>query len=146
MPLSPQRASSPRLFPVVLAEQTAGHGGVDTRQGYRAELKVLGTWPAAAAVASVSPALEAALQANAAAAAPLQPTAGSGASPLTLGAALLGALLGGLILNLMPCVFPILAMKVVGFARHAQRPARAPRQRHGLHGRRGAVVSAAGRR
>jgi thiol:disulfide interchange protein len=34
-------------------------------------------------------------------------------------AALLGALLGGLILNLMPCVFPILAIKVVGFTRHA---------------------------
>ena len=33
--------------------------------------------------------------------------------------ALLGALLGGLILNLMPCVFPVLAIKVVGFTRHA---------------------------
>jgi DsbC/DsbD-like thiol-disulfide interchange protein len=28
---------------------------------------------------------------------------------------LLGALLGGLVLNLMPCVFPVLAIKVVGF-------------------------------
>ena len=35
-------------------------------------------------------------------------------------AALAGALLGGLILNLMPCVFPILAIKVMGFARHAR--------------------------
>lgn len=34
-------------------------------------------------------------------------------------AALAGALLGGLILNLMPCVFPVLAIKVVGFAQHA---------------------------
>ena len=41
------------------------------------------------------------------------------APSLTLVAALLGALLGGLILNLMPCVFPILAIKVVGFTRHA---------------------------
>jgi thiol:disulfide interchange protein DsbD len=32
---------------------------------------------------------------------------------------LLGALLGGLILNLMPCVFPVLALKVAGFAHHA---------------------------
>jgi thiol:disulfide interchange protein len=38
---------------------------------------------------------------------------------LTLFAALVGALLGGLILNLMPCVFPILALKVVGFTQHA---------------------------
>lgn len=33
-------------------------------------------------------------------------------------AALLGAVLGGLLLNLMPCVFPVLAIKVFGFARH----------------------------
>jgi thiol:disulfide interchange protein len=32
---------------------------------------------------------------------------------------LLGALLGGLILNLMPCVFPVLAIKVVSFTQHA---------------------------
>ncbi len=35
-------------------------------------------------------------------------------------AAALGlAFLGGLLLNLMPCVFPVLAIKVMGFARHA---------------------------
>ncbi len=39
---------------------------------------------------------------------------------LTLTAALLGALLERLVLNLMPCVFPVLAIKVVGFTRHAQ--------------------------
>jgi len=109
MPLSAQRSASPGVMPVVLAA-TAGE-----RKGYRAELKVLGDWPKGASAASVSPALEAALQANAARAAPAQ-----GASSLTLGAALLGALLGGLVLNLMPCVFPVLAIKVVGFTRHAQ--------------------------
>jgi thiol:disulfide interchange protein DsbD len=36
-----------------------------------------------------------------------------------LGQILLFAFLGGLILNLMPCVFPILAMKTVAMARHA---------------------------
>jgi thiol:disulfide interchange protein DsbD len=40
--------------------------------------------------------------------------------PLSFWAALIGALLGGLILNLMPCVFPVLAIKVVSFARHSQ--------------------------
>jgi thiol:disulfide interchange protein DsbD len=34
-------------------------------------------------------------------------------------AALLGALLGGMLLNLMPCVFPVLAIKVMSFTRHA---------------------------
>ena len=35
-------------------------------------------------------------------------------------AALLFALAGGLLLNLMPCVFPVLGIKVMSFARHAQ--------------------------
>jgi thiol:disulfide interchange protein len=35
------------------------------------------------------------------------------------GVALLFALIGGALLNLMPCVFPILSLKVLGFAGHA---------------------------
>ena len=127
VPLSPQRSASPGLMPVVLAEKTAEPGAAghatdtDTRTGYRAELKVLGTWPQVAAMAGVSPALDAALKANAAQASGASaPMAGVGASPLTLAAALLGALLGGLLLNLMPCVFPVLAIKVIGFSQHAQ--------------------------
>ena len=44
---------------------------------------------------------------------------------LQLGAALLFALLGGLILNLMPCVFPVLSIKALSLLRHAHQ---APRQ------------------
>jgi thiol:disulfide interchange protein DsbD len=102
IPLSLQRTQSPAVMPVVLA---VGH------EAWRAEAKVVGTWPAVAAAAGVSPALESALRSNAA---PPPRTAS-----VTLAAALLGALLGGLVLNLMPCVFPILAIKVMGFARHA---------------------------
>lgn len=40
-----------------------------------------------------------------------------GATEIGLLAALLGALAGGLLLNLMPCVFPILAMKALHLAR-----------------------------
>ena len=101
VPLSAQRSGSPSVMPVVLA---AGD------QAFRAELKVLGRWPEVAAVTGVSPALEAALSGNLNAPAP---------ASISLLAALLGALLGGLILNLMPCVFPVLAIKVVGFTRHA---------------------------
>ena len=100
VPLSAQRTESPTSMPVVVAlGETA----------YRIDAPVKGPWPAAAAVAVVPPALEAALRANAAAPSP------ASAPPLGLLAALLGALLGGLILNLMPCVFPVLAIKVVGF-------------------------------
>jgi thiol:disulfide interchange protein len=48
------------------------------------------------------------------------PLAGAtGSEHLSLVQALLFALLGGLILNLMPCVFPVLAMKAAAFARLA---------------------------
>ncbi|HXD39064.1 MAG TPA: thioredoxin family protein [Ramlibacter sp.] len=109
VPLSAQRAASPAVMPLVLA--------VGNR-GWRTEAKVIGQWPAiggGAAGASLSPSLQAALRGGAG-------NAGTGApatASITLVAALVGALLGGLILNLMPCVFPILAIKVVGFTRHA---------------------------
>ena len=38
---------------------------------------------------------------------------------ISLWAALFGAFIGGLILNLMPCVFPVLSLKALGFARAA---------------------------
>jgi len=46
-------------------------------------------------------------------------TAGGTADELSFGLALLLAFCGGLILNLMPCVFPILSLKVLGFAQGA---------------------------
>ena len=117
VPLSPQRANAPAVLPLVVA---LGN------QGWRAEAKVSGEWPAIAAPAeAISPALQAALRGGGIGGGELggSPFSGGLAAPatpsLTLVAALLGALLGGLILNLMPCVFPILAIKVVGFTRHA---------------------------
>ena len=103
VPLAAQRSNSPQTMPVVLVS-----GG----EGYRAELAVQGSWPQVAQGAGVSPALNAALIQNANMQAPA-------ADPVGLLAALLGALLGGLILNLMPCVFPVLAIKVLGFAQQA---------------------------
>ena len=107
IPVSAQRSQSPKVMPVVLTLDGDG-----PRQGWRTEAQVQGDWPKLAAATPVSQALEDALRANAAAGAP---TSGP---QLTLIAALLGALLGGLILNLMPCVFPVLAIKVLGFSQH----------------------------
>jgi thiol:disulfide interchange protein DsbD len=45
-----------------------------------------------------------------------------------LAVAILSAILGGLILNLMPCVFPVLSMKAASLARHAHEPAAARTQ------------------
>lgn len=48
-------------------------------------------------------------------------TAPSTAAGLSLPLALLFALIGGVILNLMPCVFPVLSIKALSFAAHADR-------------------------
>ena len=69
---------------------------------------------------------------TAAAGSPLPQTRGEGTisseaiQPATLGVgkAILFAFLGGLILNLMPCVFPILAMKAAALSRAAHDPVR----------------------
>lgn len=95
LPLSGQRSESPRMLPLVV---TLGQAA------YRIEAPVTGEWPAVVAAP--------ALRANAAGAAAPAPT---GAARMSLLLALLGALLGGMILNLMPCVFPVLALKVVSF-------------------------------
>jgi thiol:disulfide interchange protein len=52
---------------------------------------------------------------------PLQsPSSTSGDNSTGLWAALLFAFAGGVILNLMPCVFPVLGIKVMSFSRNAQ--------------------------
>ena len=104
VPLSPERGASPDVMPVVLALDGAGE---------RVSLPVTGPWPPLQA-------LPVSFAASQAAAAP-PPPAPAVAAAVPMGAWLLalgGALLGGMLLNLMPCVFPILAVKVVGFARH----------------------------
>ncbi len=63
-----------------------------------------------------------------------------GSEELSLVQALLFALLGGLILNLMPCVFPVLAMKAAAFARLAGHD-RAEMHRDGLAYTAGVLVS-----
>jgi thiol:disulfide interchange protein DsbD len=125
VPLAEQRSASPSTLPLVVAlaesDRTAGQP-----VAWRTEAPVSGSWPSAVAPrAEVSPALQAALAANAADAASRGSTgAAAPASPApqpaaAFAVALLGALLGGLLLNLMPCVFPILAIKVLGFTRQA---------------------------
>ncbi len=49
----------------------------------------------------------------------LPPARGAPAAGLSLWAILGSALLGGLILNLMPCVLPVLSIKLFGLTRHA---------------------------
>ena len=76
-------------------------------KAWRVSLPVVGSWPEAqSATASTS-------------SKSLASASSFSSSAMTLGfwAALGGALLGGLILNLMPCVFPILTLKVLSFSK-----------------------------
>ena len=124
----------PQPMPLVLA-----HAGQGLAHG---PLPAAGGWPAVAPLAAMSPALEAALKG------PTPPTRLSRRPRHTprrrcATAAGAGALLGGLILNLMPCVFPVLAIKV-GVC--ATRKTGARHRVSGLAYRRGgAVVPGAGR-
>ena len=108
MPVFDQRSQNPAVMPLLLIADAGGQ-----RQGFLAEAKLVGVWPALANAPGTPPAMEA------------TPGASTGMAPqdtaASIGwwAALLGALLGGLILNLMPCVFPVLAIKVMSFAQHA---------------------------
>ena len=63
---------------------------------------------------------------------------GSGSS-MSLWAALGTAILGGLILNLMPCVFPVLSLKLIGLAQH--RTHSGPMAAHGIAFAVGVVLS-----
>lgn len=103
VPLDPQRSASPQTLPAVLT--TPGETA-----GVQLNFAVAGAWPAAAPAPAPLPSLGNATVST-------QPSAQGLPS---LGLALLLALAGGLLLNLMPCVFPVLSLKVLGFARHAQ--------------------------
>jgi thiol:disulfide interchange protein/DsbC/DsbD-like thiol-disulfide interchange protein len=116
LPLSAMRGDTPAQLGMVLGLGDTSHA--PPSQAWRMTATVQGQWQAAE-LAQVSPALAAALaanQQNASAANAALPAAS--ASNSGLWAALLGGLIGGLLLNLMPCVFPVLAIKVMGFARH----------------------------
>ncbi|MEY4978634.1 MAG: hypothetical protein RLZZ352_904 [Pseudomonadota bacterium] len=137
IPLSPQRADSPSSLPLVVAQAKPAGSGPGSA-GVQMQVPVQGHWPPAAPLpAAVPEALQAALDANAARAA-AAPLVSSGPS-ITLWAALLGALLGGIILNLMPCVFPVLTIKVLAFAQHADD--RAAHRANGLAYTAGVVLS-----
>jgi len=106
LPVSTARNDSPTKLGWLLVSQVTG----ESRQGVELVLPVSGAWP--------SPTAKAYAEDSASKlASTATPSANiDGAFGFML--ALAGALLGGLILNAMPCVLPILAIKVLGFAQH----------------------------
>ncbi len=106
VPMATHRSASPDVMPLVLVADAGGQ-----RSGFITQARVTGSWPAIAALAPLSAPAALPLTGAAPASTPTN-------VPTSLWLALLGALLGGMILNLMPCVFPVLAIKVVGFTLH----------------------------
>jgi thiol:disulfide interchange protein DsbD len=106
VPIAAQRGASPGTMPIVVA----GMAG-NERLGFVTQANVTGDWPKLVAPGAAPGALSPVTSATA-------PLPNPQSLPSSVWLALLGALLGGMILNLMPCVFPVLAIKVVGFARH----------------------------
>jgi len=100
-PLSAQRSDSPSSMHAVI---TAGKQAPGVRMGFA----IAGTWPQPGAAPAPTPA--------AAAAPASSPAPADDDRPWLL--VLAFAFLGGAILNLMPCVFPVLSLKILGFAQH----------------------------
>ncbi|MDO8287053.1 MAG: protein-disulfide reductase DsbD family protein [Rhodoferax sp.] len=124
-PLSVQRETAPDTLPVVLALGT---------QSLRTVAAISGAWPALGA----SGAPQVVQTGAVAASVPAVSNANNGWSAWAL--ALVAAVLGGLILNLMPCVLPVLAIKVLGFARHSEH-SRGSQRAQGLAYTLGVVLS-----
>ena len=104
VPLDAQRTESPTAIPAVLA--------IDGAAGVQLQLAVTTPWPAAAPPPAALPTLG------------NEQVTPAPPPPADIGLALtlLLALAGGALLNLMPCVFPVLSLKVLRFASHASEP------------------------
>ena len=108
LPLSNLRLNNPKQVGFLL---TTGEG--TERQGFAVSAPVTQAWPAVSELPASTPPIA-------------NTTAPTNENMLRLDGlvgfvlALLGAFVGGLILNLMPCVLPVLAIKLLGFAQHSQ--------------------------
>jgi thiol:disulfide interchange protein/DsbC/DsbD-like thiol-disulfide interchange protein len=108
IPLAPYRSDEPQQLALLITTENENA----SRKGWRAELAVQGVWPRQAEAAALAPPSPR----NAGAEKPPAGPPATALAPSLAGyaIALLGALLGGLLLNLMPCVFPVLALKAMG--------------------------------
>ena len=97
LPQSAMRTHAPKQLSLLLV---AARTGNDTPQGVTLQATLTQPWP------DVLPSTT--------------PIASQQPAELGLWLAWLGAFVGGLILNLMPCVLPVLAIKVLGFAQHSR--------------------------
>jgi thiol:disulfide interchange protein DsbD len=114
LPLHPMRSTQPQDLPLVLV---FGKGAEST--AWRVSLPTSGVWPALPSPGAGLGQLPSSTPAISVSATSSPLGANWGAS---FWLALITALLGGLVLNLMPCVLPVLAIKVVALGLPGQSP------------------------
>ena len=95
------RSTEPRQLGVLLVDETQTPAAA-----WRVTLDIQGTWPKEAAAAPVVSSVPTSVA-----------HAPAPASTVALLSALIGAFVGGLLLNLMPCVLPVLAIKVLSLSK-----------------------------
>lgn len=122
MPLDSKRQAKPKTLPIVLALQADAARNTEhiinnaaKQASYRVLADVQGHWQPAAAAASTLAATTVAPTAS------TQPSQ-SAQPAVSVTVSMLLAFVGGVILNLMPCVFPVLAIKILSFAHHSNSP------------------------
>jgi thiol:disulfide interchange protein len=123
-------------LPAGVATTTASAGSTATNHptgSLSAALHAIGNQPSTSASVITSPSGDATQPA------PEPPPAGIAPAPLSLLAALLLALGGGLVLNLMPCVLPVLSIKAVSVLESGESATRA--RRHALYYSAGVLCS-----
>jgi thiol:disulfide interchange protein len=123
-------------LPAGVATTTAAAGSTATNHptgSLSAALHAIGNQPSTSASVITSPSGDATQPA------PEPPPAGIAPAPLSLLAALLLALGGGLVLNLMPCVLPVLSIKAVSVLESGESATRA--RRHALYYSAGVLCS-----
>jgi thiol:disulfide interchange protein DsbD len=108
LPISPQRSESPSQLALVLK-------GADGSRPLRITADAQGVWPAKPGAPAATSPTAAPASADVVGAATKEDTP---ATPFLISLGL--AFLGGLLLNLMPCVLPVLALKVMGLVQGQQ--------------------------
>ncbi len=108
LPISSERMDSPTRMSWLLVQGTAAS---PTGKQWRLDTPVQGQWQSF--TDDVKPGVTARIPA---------PTSVSAAPLATWALALLGALLGGIFLNFMPCVFPVLAIKLLSITQQTDKP------------------------
>ncbi len=99
---------------------TEGEGQDNVTSSLEISAPMHGAAPTTAATSAAAPAVAAPAVAAATSAMP-QPAPAGGGERFGLASLLGFALLGGLILNLMPCVFPVLSIKAIGLVEQAKK-------------------------